>query len=121
MLAAPILVGLVLPGTTEREPPSVQLFQVRGIPELGIAIATPRKLLSAQHVAVLPNPREVARTPTGTRLAVLGVVDIVQVAFMLGPPLGAAVGYVLDGATGATSGFVIPIGPLVLAWLFGGR
>jgi hypothetical protein len=47
--------------------------------------------------------------------------DIVQVAFMFGPLLGAAVGYVVDGVTGATSGFVIPIGPLVVGWLFGGR
>jgi len=47
--------------------------------------------------------------------------DILQPAFMLGPLLGAAIGYLLDGVTGATSGFVIPIGPLVLAWLFGGR
>ena len=59
--------------------------------------------------------------PAGTRLAVLGVVDIVQVAFMFAPLLGAVVGYVVDGVTGATSGFVIPIGPLVVAWLFGGR
>jgi hypothetical protein len=60
--------------------------------------------------------------PPGTRLAVLGVMGIVQlVAFMVGPLLGAAAGYVIDGVTGATSGFVIPVGPLVVAWLFGGR
>ena len=60
--------------------------------------------------------------PPGTRLAVLGVMGIVQlVAFMVSPLLGAAAGYVIDGATGATSGFVIPIGPLVVVWLFGGR
>jgi hypothetical protein len=47
--------------------------------------------------------------------------DIVHLAFMVGPLLGAAAGYLVDGVTGATSGFVIPIGPLVLAWLFGGR
>jgi len=47
--------------------------------------------------------------------------DIVQLAFMLGPLLGAAAGYLLDGVTGATSGFVIPMGPFVLVWLFGGR
>jgi hypothetical protein len=46
--------------------------------------------------------------------------DIVQLAFMLGPLLGAAAGYLVDGGTGATSGFVIPIGPLVVAWLVGG-
>jgi len=47
--------------------------------------------------------------------------DIVQLAFMLGPLLGAAAGYLVDGGTGATAGFVIPTGPLVVAWLFGGR
>ena len=47
--------------------------------------------------------------------------DIVQLAFVLGPLLGAAAGYLVDGGTGATSGFVIPIGPLVVAWLVGGR
>jgi hypothetical protein len=60
--------------------------------------------------------------PPGTRLAVLGVMGTVQpVAFMVSPLLGAAAGYVIDGVTGATSGFVIPMGPLVVAWLFGGR
>lgn len=47
--------------------------------------------------------------------------DIVQVTIVLGPLLGAAVGYLVDGVTGATSGFVIPIGPLFVAWLVGGR
>jgi hypothetical protein len=50
-----------------------------------------------------------------------GVMDIAQLAVMLGPLLGAAAGYLVDGVTGATSGFVIPMGPLVLVWLFGGR
>ena len=54
------------------------------------------------------------------RLAPLEVMDIVQLAIVLGPLLGAAVGYLIDGITGATSGFVIPIGPLVVAWLVGG-
>jgi hypothetical protein len=49
------------------------------------------------------------------------VMDITHLALMLGPLLGAAAGYLVDGATGATSGFVIPIGPLVVAWLVGGR
>ena len=44
-----------------------------------------------------------------------------QLVFTLGPLLGAAAGYLLDGVAGAASGFVIPMGPLVLAWLFGGR
>lgn len=47
--------------------------------------------------------------------------DIANLAFMVGPLLGAAAGYLVDGITGATSGFVVPIGPLVLAWLFGER
>jgi hypothetical protein len=43
---------------------------------------------------------------------------IVRLAFMFGPLLGAAAGYLVGGITGATAGFVIP---LVVAWLFGGR
>jgi hypothetical protein len=46
--------------------------------------------------------------------------DIVQLAIMLGPLLGATAGYLVNGVTGATSGFVIPMGPLVVAWLVGG-
>jgi hypothetical protein len=46
--------------------------------------------------------------------------DIVHLAFMFGPLLGAVAGYLVDGVTGATLGFVISIGPLVVAWLFGG-
>ena len=46
--------------------------------------------------------------------------DIVHLAFMFGPLLGAAAGYLVDGMTGATSGFLIPMGPPVVAWLFGG-
>ena len=46
--------------------------------------------------------------------------DIVQLALVLGPLLGAAVGYLIDGVTGATSGFVIPIGPLVVRGSSGG-
>ena len=51
----------------------------------------------------------------------MDVMDIVQLAMILGPLLGAAAGYLIDGVTGATSGFVIPIGPLVVAWLVGDR
>lgn len=47
--------------------------------------------------------------------------DIAQLALMFGPLLGAAAGYLIDGMAGAASGFVVPIGPLVLAWLFGER
>jgi hypothetical protein len=47
--------------------------------------------------------------------------DIVHLTFMLGTLLGAAAGYLVDGGSGATSGFVISIGPLVVAWLFGGH
>ena len=46
---------------------------------------------------------------------------VVHLAFMFGPLLGAAAGYLVDGVTGATSGFMIPIGPLVVAWLVGER
>ena len=49
------------------------------------------------------------------------VVDIVQKAFMFCPVLGAAAGYLVDGVTGATSGFLIPTGPLIVMWLFGTR
>ncbi len=49
------------------------------------------------------------------------VVDIVQKAFMFCPVLGAAAGYLVDGATGATSGFAILMGPLIVMWLFGTR
>lgn len=47
--------------------------------------------------------------------------DIAQLALMVGPLLGAAAGYLMDGMTGATAGFVLPMGPLVVAWLFGDR
>lgn len=47
--------------------------------------------------------------------------DIANLAFMVGPLLGAAAGYLVDHITGATSTFVVLIGPLVVAWLFGGR
>ena len=46
--------------------------------------------------------------------------DIVHLTFMLGTLLGAAAGYLVDGVSGATSGFVIPMGPAVVVWLFGG-
>ena len=46
------------------------------------------------------------------RLALGDVMDIVQLAMILVPLLGAAAGYLIEGVTGATSGFVIPIGPL---------
>jgi hypothetical protein len=46
--------------------------------------------------------------------------DIAPLAFRVSPLLGAASGYLVDGMTGATSGFLIPMGPAVVAWLFGG-
>ena len=45
---------------------------------------------------------------------------IVRLAFMFGPLLGAAAGYLVDGIPGATSGFLIPMGPAGVAWLSGG-
>lgn len=54
-------------------------------------------------------------------LLYLDVMDIAHLAFMVGPLLGAAAGYLVDNILGATSGFVVLIGPLVVAWLFGGR
>ena len=42
---------------------------------------------------------------------------VVHLAFMFGPLLGAAAGYLVDGVAGATSGFLIPMGPAVVAWL----
>jgi len=47
--------------------------------------------------------------------------DVVHPAFMVSPLLGAAAGYVVDGVTGATSGFLIAMGPLAVMGLFGGR
>lgn len=40
---------------------------------------------------------------------------------LLVPLLSAAAGYVLDGVVGAASGLLIPLGPLIVAWLFGTR
>ena len=39
---------------------------------------------------------------------------------MLVPIVTAAAGYFLDGVSGAESGLLIPLGPALLAWLFGG-
>ncbi len=47
--------------------------------------------------------------------------DIVLRTLSFAPLLGAAAGYVIDGLTGATAGFVIPTGPLIVMWLFGTR
>jgi hypothetical protein len=47
--------------------------------------------------------------------------DIVHLAPLVSPLPGAAAGYLVDGITGARARFVIPMGPLVVAWLFGGR
>jgi hypothetical protein len=46
--------------------------------------------------------------------------NIVHRAVMVSPLIGAAAGYLVDGLTGATSGFLIPMGPAVVAWLSGG-
>jgi hypothetical protein len=82
-----------------------------------------------RHTSVITfrAPRCGARKPArshrgapGTQLAGLGVMAIVRLAFMFGPLLGAATGYLIDGITGATSGLLIPMGPAVVAWLPGG-
>ena len=44
--------------------------------------------------------------------------EIIQLALMAFPVLGAAAGYLVDGVTGATSGFLVPLGPLIMVWLF---
>ncbi len=46
---------------------------------------------------------------------------ILQRTIVFCPVLGAAVGYLVDGATGAALGFLIPTGPLLIAWIFGTR
>ena len=51
----------------------------------------------------------------------LGVMDIVHLALLASPLLGAAAAYLIDGVSGAVWGFVIPMRPLVVAWLVGGR
>jgi len=51
-------------------------------------------------------------------LALLAIVDVfIGRAFVLSPVLGAAMGYLAGGLTGAASGFLIPVGPLLLGWL----
>ncbi len=37
------------------------------------------------------------------------------------PMIGAATGYLVDGVIGASAGLAIPMGPLVVMWLFGTR
>jgi len=49
------------------------------------------------------------------------IVAIMQKVFAFSPLLGAATGYLVDGMAGATTGFVIPTGPLIVLWLFGTR
>jgi hypothetical protein len=48
----------------------------------------------------------------------LAVMSIAYWAFMGCPVFGAVIGYLAEGATGATSGFLIPAGPVLVAWLF---
>jgi hypothetical protein len=48
--------------------------------------------------------------------------DIVHLALMVSPLPGAAAGYLVDGNHWRdAAGFVIPMGPLVVMGLFGGR
>jgi hypothetical protein len=41
---------------------------------------------------------------------------IVHLAVMMSPLFGGAAGSLVDGVPGATSGFLIPMGPAVVAW-----
>ena len=59
--------------------------------------------------------------PLERGLLLIRSMDILQLALLISPVLGSACGYLVDGVTGATSGLVIPMGPLVVAWLFGER
>ena len=43
--------------------------------------------------------------------------SIIDGAFMVCPVLGALLGYLVDGVSGAMSGVLIPAGPLLLAWM----
>ena len=47
--------------------------------------------------------------------------SVMERALVLFPVVSAAAGYLLDGAVGAASGLLIPLGPLLLAWLLGTR
>lgn len=91
------------------------------IPELGGAIARPRQWPPMFHTGRHASPREVRLALSGTRLAVLGLMDIAQLALVVGPLLWAAAGHLLGGIMGVTAGFVIPLRPLVVAWLFRDR
>ena len=44
---------------------------------------------------------------------------VMESALLIFPVLGAASGYLLDGVVGAASGLLIPVGPLIVAWIFG--
>jgi len=48
-------------------------------------------------------------------------VGILQRTVVCSPVLGAAVGYLIDVATAAASGFLIPAEPLLIAWIVGTR
>lgn len=72
-----------------------------------------------QRLATGKSARSHTAAPLERGLLYWMVVDIMQKAFMFCPVLGAAAGYLVDGGTGALSGFVIPMGPLIVLWLFG--
>lgn len=48
----------------------------------------------------------------------LALLSVMERAVVLFPLLSAATGYLLDGLVGAASGLLIPLGPLLMAWLF---
>ncbi len=47
--------------------------------------------------------------------------SVMERALGLFPVVSAAAGYLLDGVVSAASGLLIPLGPLILAWLLGTR
>jgi len=72
----------------------------------------------APHAHRLANVRERARL---TVVHLLLPSAVMERALVLLPMVSAAAGYLLDGVVGAASGLLIPLGPLLLAWLLGTR
>lgn len=54
-------------------------------------------------------------------LSVMAMDIILSSLLLVLPALGGAAGYLVDGAIGASAGIAVPMGPLVVMWLFGTR